>query len=201
MHTRTLESGSTNRNLTIRWGRDEDREWEVRPSVRDSLGPKAATWSRAVRWVIVLSKAISFLIVYTFHFPASGVLSLSPLCAFCDLFWKWESYDIKQTILLSVQTRQKVISLLCLSAPPSFSNMKCSRYDFCPDSELGGCQCCLAPINQMPLRKLSGVFCAKHGQIRTLGTAGEDAEDALVYIWMYVCMGRSMFVFLVFICL
>lgn len=51
--------------------------------------------------------------------------------------------------------------------------MKCSRYNFSSDGELGGCQraLSLALINQMPLTELSGAFCAKTWQIRMIAAA------------------------------
>lgn len=51
-----------------------------------------------------LSKAINLLIVYSSHFPASSTFSFM---RFGDLLWKWERCNIKQTVLLAVQTRQK----------------------------------------------------------------------------------------------
>lgn len=87
---------------------------------------------------------------------------LSPLCALVIYFGSGEGGGVryKANSPARCPNKAKIIFLLCLSAPPSFSNMKCSRYDFSSDGELGGCQRA-SRINQMPLAKLSGAFCKK----------------------------------------
>lgn len=87
---------------------------------------------------------------------------LSPLCALVIYFGSGEGGGVryKANSPARCPNKAKIIFLLCLSAPPSFSNMKCSRYDFSSDGELGGCQRA-SRINQMPLAELSGAFCKK----------------------------------------
>lgn len=122
-------------------------------------------------WIIVLSKAINFLIVYSFHFPASGVFHfLLYVLAWFILEVGALRYKANNSALCP--NKAKIIYLLCLSAPPSFSNMKCSRYGFSSDCELSGCQCVL---NQMPQKTL-GSLLHKTWQIRMIGTAGEEAQ-------------------------
>jgi len=84
---------------------------------------------RATSWVMMLSKAINFLIVNRFHFLASGVFH----CLLYVLQWfilEAGALRYKANNSALYPNTAKIIYLLCLPAPPSFSNMKRSRYDF-----------------------------------------------------------------------
>lgn len=83
-----------------------------------------------IGWLIVLSKAITFLIVYSFHFspsPASFTFLLYVLSWF---ILEVGEVPHKANNPARYLNKAKIIYLLCLSAPPSFSNMRRSRYDF-----------------------------------------------------------------------